>query len=143
METRNHFQVPATEIDSRTQKLQKELQAGDIDGLFIVQRVDLFYFSGTAQNGFMYIPAEGEPLLFIKQYFPRAQKESSIANIVKIDSIKEIPAGIIDYYGHMPDVLGFELDVVPVNDFDFYRSLFKIKKCVDGSPYILKVRRIK
>jgi Xaa-Pro aminopeptidase len=91
METRNHFKVPATEIDSRTQKLQKELQARDIDGLFIVQRVDLFYFSGTAQNGFMYIPAEGAPLLFIKQYLPRAKEESSVDNIIKINSIKEIP----------------------------------------------------
>ena len=143
MEFTNQFKVPASEIKARTLKVQQELQQTDLDGLFIVQRVDLFYFSGTAQNGFMYIPAEGEPLLFIKQYFPRAQKESSLANIVKIDSVKEIPVGIIDYYGHMPDVLGFELDVVPVNDFDFYRSLFKIKKYVDGSPYILKVRRIK
>jgi len=139
----NQFKVPAFEIKARTLNIQKELQQSEIDGLFIVQRVDLFYFSGTAQNGFMYIPAEGEPLLFIKQYFPRAQNESSIAKIVKIDSIKEIPAKIIDYYSHAPEVLGFELDVVPVNDFHFYQSLFKVKKYVDGSPHILKVRRIK
>ncbi len=97
MEFTNQFKVPTSEINARTLNIQKELQQNGIEGLFIVQRVDLFYFSGTAQNGFMYIPAEGEPLLFIKQYFPRAQKESAIANIVKIDSIKEIPAGIIDY----------------------------------------------
>ncbi|MBW2705864.1 MAG: aminopeptidase P family N-terminal domain-containing protein, partial [Deltaproteobacteria bacterium] len=87
METKNHFKVPASEIDSRTLKLQQELQTNDIDGLFIVQRVDLFYFSGTAQNGFMYIPAEGAPLLLIKQYLPRAKEESSVDNIVEINSI--------------------------------------------------------
>jgi Xaa-Pro aminopeptidase len=91
----------------------------------------------------MYIPAEGQPLLFIKQYLPRALQESSIANIVKIDSIKEIPGLVVDYYGRMPDRLGLELDVVPVNDFNFYRSLFNAKKYLDGSPHILKVRRIK
>ena len=85
METGNHFKVPASEIDSRTLKLQQELQKSEMDGLFIVQRVDLFYFSGTAQNGFMYIPAQGVPLLFIKQYLPRAEEESSVANIIKID----------------------------------------------------------
>jgi Xaa-Pro aminopeptidase len=143
METRNHFKVPATEIDSRTQKLQKELQARDIDGLFIVQRVDLFYFSGTAQNGFMYIPAEGAPLLFIKQYLPRAKEESSVDNIIKINSIKEIPGLIIDHFGKLPAIIGFELDVVPVNDFNFYQGLFPGSSCVDCSPLILKSRRIK
>jgi Xaa-Pro aminopeptidase len=141
--TTNHFKVPASEIEARTLNIQKELCQNSIGGLFIVQRVDLFYFSGTAQNGFMYIPAEGEPILFIKQYLPRAIKESSVANIVEINSIREIPNLIADYYGHMPQVLGFELDVLPVNDFNFYRNLFKAKKYVDGSPHILKTRSIK
>jgi Xaa-Pro dipeptidase len=143
METKNHFKVPASEIDSRTLKLQQELQTNDIDGLFIVQRVDLFYFSGTAQNGFMYIPAEGAPLLLIKQYLPRAKEESSVDNIVEINSIKEIPELIIDHYGKLPAIIGFELDVIPVNDFTFYRSLFPASKSVDGSPLIFKIRRIK
>ena len=99
METKNYFKVPASEIESRTLNIQRELQQHNIDGLFIVQRVDLFYFSGTAQNGFMYIPSHGAPLLFIKQYLPRAEMESSIAEIIKIKSIKEIPGLIIDYFG--------------------------------------------
>ena len=143
MKTGNHFKVPASEIDSRTHKLQQELQKSEMDGLFIVQRVDLFYFSGTAQNGFMYIPAQGVPLLFIKQYLPRAEEESSVANIIKIDSIKEIPGLVVDHFGKLPAVIGFELDVIPVNDFTFYQSLFPDSQCVDGSPLVLKLRRIK
>jgi Xaa-Pro dipeptidase len=143
METKNYFKVPASEIESRTLNIQRELQQHNIDGLFIVQRVDLFYFSGTAQNGFMYIPSDGAPLLFIKQYLPRAEVESSIAEIIKIKSIKKIPGLIIDYFGRLPDTIGFELDVIPVNDFNFYQSLFPDSKTVDGSPLILKLRRIK
>ena len=143
MEDKNYFKVPASEIDSRTLNIQKELCQHDIDGLFIVQRVDLFYFSGTAQNGFMYIPSDGAPLLFIKQYLPRAKVESSIAEIIKIKSIKEIPGLIIDYFGRLPDTIGFELDVIPVNDFNFYQGFFSDSKSVDGSPLILKLRRIK
>lgn len=143
METHNSFKVPASEIDARTRKLQQELQARAVGGLFIVQRVDLFYFSGTAQNGFLYIPAEGNPLLFIKQYLPRAKEESCVDNIMAIKSIKEIPELIIDHFGKLPAVMGFELDVIPVNDFTFYRSLFPDSQCVDGSPLILKLRSIK
>jgi Xaa-Pro aminopeptidase len=39
--------------------------------------------------------------------------------------------------------MGFELDVLPVNDFKFYRDLFETPAYVDGSPHILKVRMIK
>ncbi len=143
MELTNPFRVPASEIKARGQKIQQELRQNDIDGLFIVQRVDLFYFSGTAQNGYMYIPAEGRPILFIKQYLPRALEESSVDDIVAIKSIKEVPQRVADSYGRKPERLGFELDVLPFNDFKFYQSLFDAEKYVDGSPHILKVRKIK
>ena len=137
------FKVPAAEIQQRTENVQKQLQLQDIGGLFIVQRVDLFYFSGTAQNGFLFIPAEGEPVLFIKQYYPRAREESSIKKIIEIESINEIPGLISDIFGTMPTRMAFELDVLPVNDFNYYKQLFGIREYVDGSPVILKSRMIK
>ena len=76
------FRVPRFEIERRTAAVQEELRRAEIDGLFIVQRVDLFYFSGTAQNGFLYLPAEGAPLLFIKQSVARAREESALDCIV-------------------------------------------------------------
>ncbi|MGD8521353.1 MAG: aminopeptidase P family N-terminal domain-containing protein, partial [Desulfobacterales bacterium] len=140
LKNKETFKVPASEIKQRTRNIQVQLQQHDIDGLFIVQRVDLFYFSGTSQNGFLYIPAEGEPVLLIRQYLPRARTESSIKNIIEIKSIKEIPALLNDIYGRLPGVLGFELDVLPVNDFYFYRSIMQAQKNVDASPSILKLR---
>jgi len=137
------FKVPSGEIDQRRVMIQRELQENGIEGLFIVQRVDLFYFSGTAQGGFLYMPAEGAPLLCIKKYMPRAQKESPIENIVEIKSINEVPGLLSDFFGKLPCRLGFELDVLPVRDFHFYRSLFPVEEYVDGSPLIHKIRMIK
>ena len=134
------FKVPANEIQKRKARIQKALQQSGIGGLFIAQRVDLFYFSGTAQNGYLYMPAEGELLLCIKKYLPRAKEETTLKNLVEIQSIKEIPALISDFYGGLPEVLGFELDVVPVLEFNFYRSLFPEQKCMDGSSLILRTR---
>lgn len=139
----NKFKVPSGEIIRRKAIIQKELQNSGIDGLFIVQRVDLFYFSGTAQNGYLYMPAEGEPLLFIKRYMPRAQEETSLKNVVEIKSIKEVPGLISDFYGNLPGKIGFEFDVLPVRDFNFYKSLFHIDKYIDGSTLIHNVRMIK
>ena len=143
MDMVENFKVPAGEIERRKTKIQKELQVSGIGGLFIVQRVDLFYFSGTAQNGFLYMPAEGDPLLCIRKYTPRAREETPLKNLVEIKSIKEVPRLISDFYGRLPEVMGFELDVVPVMDFNFYSRLFPVQKCVDGSSLILKTRTIK
>jgi len=123
--------------------IRKELKLNRIDGLIIAQRVDLLYFSGTAQNGFLFIPDEGEPVLFIRRYLPRAQEESPLKNIIGINSIREVPGHILDFYGRFPDALAFEFDVLPVKTFNFYRSLFPAREFVDGSPSILAVRMIK
>ena len=137
------FKVPGFEIERRIAGLQDKLCRAGIDGAFIVQRVDLFYFSGTAQNGFLYVPSEGRPLLLIKQSVARALAESTIERVVPIDSVKSVPHRIADFFGRTPERLALELDVLPVNEFRFYRNLFNAKDCPDGSPLILGVRSIK
>lgn len=141
--TMNPFRVPSTEIDIRCGSIQRRLQANGIDGLLIIQRVDLFYFSGTAQSGFLYIPADGQPLLCVKRHLPRALEESPLRNIVPIHSVTELPARIIDAHGRLPVVLALELDVLPVKEFRFLRRLFDGCRMVDGSSLVLGVRKVK
>jgi len=136
-------QVPGSEVQTRISVVQARLQRADLDGLLVMQRVDLFYLSGTAQNGLLYIPQEGEPLLLIRKYLPRARKESPLAHIVGLDSVRDAPGVMRDFYGTLPRRLGFELDVIPAREFDFYRQLFPHQECVDGSPLILQSRMIK
>jgi Xaa-Pro dipeptidase len=137
------FNVPDAEINTRIKRIQNLLWENNVDGLFIVQRVDLFYFSGTAQNGVLYIPAEGKPILMIIKYMPRAVKESSIENIIGIKSIKDIPDKITDFYGDIPNLLGFEFDVLPVRDFYLYKNIFPGREYIDASHLILQTRMIK
>ena len=137
------FRVPESEILARLKKIQQEMQKKEIEGILAGQQVDLFYFTGTAQNGYVYIPAAGEPLLLIKKYLPRAIRESPLKQIVEIGSVREIPGMITDYYGRLPQVLGLEFDVLPVKQFHFYQSLFAVRKFVDASADILQLRAIK
>jgi Xaa-Pro dipeptidase len=137
------FLVPSNEIHHRVTRLQKKMPEKGIDGLLIVQRVDLFYFTGTAQNGALYIPVSGEPLLFIIKYMPRAKKETSIKNIIEISSLKEIPDYVMDFYGDPPGVLGLEFDVLPVKDLNFYKTFLSAQEYIDGSEIILQTRMIK
>ncbi len=135
--------IPINEINNRCSQLQKSLQKKGIDGALIVQRVDLLYFSGTAQNGALYIPCDGEPVLFIKRYFPRAQKESPLNQIVPIDSFRNLPGRLLDHYSALPRKLGLEFDVMPVAEFQFFQKSFPSQKIVNASPSILDVRKTK
>jgi Xaa-Pro dipeptidase len=135
--------VPSQEIDSRIKKLQAKLQVNGIDGMLVIQRADLYYFSGTAQNGVLYVPADGPPLLFIKKYMPRAKLESSIKDMFDMRSAREIPSVIKDFSGRLPETLGLEFDVLPVKDFNFYKTVFHAKEYVDGSHLIMETRMIK
>lgn len=141
--TGNLHLTPASEIALRTRRIQEALLDAGIEGMLVIQRVDLFYFSGTAQNAFLYIPAEGDPLLMVKKYLPRARRESPLEAIVEIRSVKEIPQRIRDHYGRLPQTLGFELDVMPVREFRFYQGLLSGQACLDASPLIHRVRMIK
>ena len=137
------FKIPKIETDRRIRYIQEGLRKINIDALLVVQRVDLLYLAGTAQNGFLFIPTQGDPLLLIKRFAPRAREESAIPHIMEISSSKEVPERIIDFYGRLPETLAFELDVLPVTQFDFYKRLFPAKRHVDGSPLIHAARSLK
>ena len=137
------FSIPAGEIEKRCRRFQKKLQKNRLDGALIVQRVDLLYFSGTAQNGVLYMPVQGDPVLLVKKFLPRARRESPLKNVMPLPAMRDIPKIIRDRCGSLPNILGFELDVMPVNDFSYYRSLFPSCSPEDASPLILAVRMIK
>lgn len=135
--------IPITEINRRLSRLQKTLQQKGMDGVLIVQRVDLLYFSGTAQDGTLYVPSHGEPILFIKRYFPRARKESPLNQIVPVNAFRDIPGRLISHYGTLPHSLGLELDVMPFAEVQFFQKNFPCRKFVDASSSILEVRKTK
>jgi Xaa-Pro aminopeptidase len=119
------------------------LQHNGIDAGLIIQRVDLLYFTGTAQNGILYIPSQGDPLLFVKRYFPRARKESPLDQVRAIQSIREIPNLLTQYHSQQPKILGLEFDVMPVAEYHFFQKLFPSQKLVDLSSIILDIRKLK
>lgn len=137
------FRVPGSEIKVRINRLQQCMQRHAMEAVFIAQRMDLFYFSGTCQNGFLFVPQQGQPLLLIRRYLPRAVRESALENIIEIRSVKEISDLIRKHCGQLPSSVGFELDVMPVREFEFYRRLLNVEEALDASDIIFEVRRCK
>ncbi|MBT3387648.1 MAG: aminopeptidase P family protein [Desulfobacula sp.] len=135
--------TPNTELEQRISRIQKSLEAKQVDGALILQKMDLFYYSGTAQQGWLYIPSIGKPVLMIFKEFERAKAESGLDQIVSIISPKEIPGTIADFGYKTPKNLGLEMDVIPANLFLQFQKIFKESKLVDISLDIRLQRAVK
>lgn len=135
--------TPKQEIDSRIDNLQNVLTKNDISGALILQKSDFFYLSGTLQQGWLYVPAQGKPLLMIFKDYERAKSESPIESVVSIISPKEIPALLNDMGYPTPLNIGMELDVVPTNLYFQYKNIFKNREIKDISTEIRLVRAVK
>jgi Xaa-Pro dipeptidase len=129
------------EIKKRTERLQSYLKKEKIESCLILQNVDLFYFSGTIQRSYLFIPQEGDPFLLVQKDMDRARKESPLNNILPIDRPKAI-SSILKKQGGL-NRIGLECDVLPVNQFRQLEKMFPQSEFVDISNEIKQVRMIK
>ncbi|MEN6460129.1 MAG: Xaa-Pro peptidase family protein [Syntrophomonas sp.] len=135
--------TPKSEIDARIAKLQEKLTEQELDGTLILLNSDMFYFTGTVQTSFLYVPAMGEPVLMIKKSLTRGKHESPLKNIVPIRSSKEI-TGILAEFGCTNfNRIGLELDVLPLNLYKMYQKIMPQAQFSDISPAIKDIRAIK
>jgi len=132
--------TPRTEIEQRISRLQELLQHHHIDGAVLLQNADLFYFTGSIQQGVCYIPATGEALYLVRKDYARARMESGLAQVLPLGSLREV-AGLLQEQGlALPVRAGFELDVLPVALFERWKKIFAGAEAVDVSPLLRQVR---
>ncbi len=118
------------------------MQAKGIGGALLLQRADLFYFSGTGQNAHLIVPAEGEPMLVVKKSITRARQESSLEKIVPYTGRNEL---ISTLKASIPSKsqIGLETDVLPANLYFHYQKILDDFSLIDISSSIRKIRAVK
>jgi Xaa-Pro dipeptidase len=139
----SELNTPKAELEQRIGNLKNHLRHNGIDAALIMQRVDLFYFSGTSQQGSLYIPADGEPILMVNKNIERARAESFLDTVVYLESPKRIPQIIKDNGYGIPGSLGMELDVLPTAMYFTYQKLFSGTDVKDISLAIRLQRAVK
>jgi Xaa-Pro dipeptidase len=135
--------VPRTEIESRIGRFQAALKPAGIDLAVIVQNADLFYLTGTLQQGQLLVPAEGDPVLLVRKDPERARQESAVEDIRAVGSLRELPPVVAELRAGSGAIIGMELDVIPVNLFRRYEGLLPGGNFRDCSPIIRQLRSVK
>ena len=135
--------TPASELELRCEKMQKLLRQQGIDGAVLLQNSDLFYFTGSIQQGVLYLPAEGEPAYLVRKDFGRARMESGLQHVYPLKGLRDLAAQLRDLGYSVPGRLGMELDVLPVVQFQRIQKVFLGADAIDISPLVRQVRAIK
>jgi Xaa-Pro aminopeptidase len=135
--------TPATEIARRISALQQVLTRKGLDAALILQKTDLYYFSGTIQQAHLYVPATGEPVLMVNKVLKRARSESGLERIVPLGSPRTIPEVLKQSGLALPKKLALELDVLPTNLYFSYGGIFSAAELADISTEIRLLRAVK
>ena len=135
--------VPAAELQRRVAGLQACLAALGLDAALLQQNADLYYFAGTVQRSYLYVPAEGEPALFVRKVAERARLESALGAVIELASLRGLPAAIEERHGALPSRLGLELDVLPVTHFRRLEKLFPRAAFEDVGRAVVRQRAVK
>ncbi|MFH1077097.1 MAG: Xaa-Pro peptidase family protein [Pseudomonadota bacterium] len=136
----NH--TPAEEIIARIISLQKKLRVHDLDGCIILDKINLYYYTATMQNGTLFVPCSGEPLFFIRRSLEQGQQESPLANLYQIKKFSEIPTSI-DNHKYDIKKLGVDETSLPLFLFRKLKETFPNTEFVDINRLLAHIRAIK
>lgn len=142
--------TPLPELQARISRLQQLMAEDEVCAALIIQRADMFYFSGTAQDGYLLVPSSGPPRLMIRKSLPRARRESSLQLIEPLPGWDHLQSAILEAVppggragSGMERKVGLELDVLPANLYLRLGKLLPGVNLVDISPVIKQVRAVK
>ncbi len=127
------------ETEQRIIRLQRQLAAQGIDGALFIYPIDIYYFTGTRQNSTLWVPAAGNPRLFVRKSLQRALTESVIEDTGPFPSSKEFPT----LFGDEVKKIGFTFDVAPVQQYNYYTRLLPGREFVDISAINRELRSVK
>jgi Xaa-Pro aminopeptidase len=135
--------TPLEEIENRLIRIRTRMIEKGIEALLIIQKMDFYYLTGTTQEGLLFLPSEGVALLMIKRELERAKVESPLKEVVALKSLRDVPSLIQTYWKRLPQSLGLEFDVLPVNDYLKLQEFFPSIRLMDASPILRETRKIK
>ncbi len=130
----------------RCQRLQEKLQHEGINGCLVTHNVDILYFTGSFQNGYVFIPAEGTAIYYVRKSLERAMEEAQIT-VKALPSLRtfgeQLQADFSSVFAATPLNIATEFDVLPVQVFQKLRTVLPKVSWQDGSKLIREVRMIK
>ena len=132
------FTPPQDDLNIRLNRVQQLLKEAGSDAALISTDVNIYYLTGIVFLGYIYLPAEGEPLWFVRR--PAGLKGERVINIRKPE---EIPTVLKERNIPLPEVLFLEADQVTHNEFLRLEMALHPVRIGNMTTFLRKARMIK
>lgn len=129
-----------TELKNRQHKIQQQLIEKELEGCVISSSVNQFYMHHCIFDGFSYIPADGEPLLFVRR---PVGVEALNGEVIYIRKPEQIPDLLCERKIALPQRIGIEMDSVSHNLAERLKKAWGEPRFFNISHLIRELRSLK
>jgi Xaa-Pro dipeptidase len=136
--------VPLPELENRMSRFRKRMDASNPDWEMAVffSKINLYYFTGTMQDGMLIVPRNEEATFWVRRSYERALEESVFSSIEPMNSFRDA-AGSVSKVSKLPDAVYLETETVPLALYQRFHKYFPFKDVKPVDPQIAAVRAVK
>lgn len=133
--------VPLAELKHRLDRFRATMDSAQPDWAIVTifSKVNLYYFTGTMQDGFLLIPRGDEAVFWVRRSYERALDESLFPQIKPMTSFRDPAASL----STMPSTVFLETEVVPLALYQRFQKHFPFAQVRSADAQIAAVRAIK
>jgi len=133
--------VPKSELESRLNKFRKRLDEKEPQWelALIISKINQYYFTGTMQEGVLFIFRDREPEFFVRRSFQRAADESLFDNIKPMNTYRDASASV----GKLPETVYLETEIVPLAMYERLKKYFGFTSFKSIDSYLMEIRTVK
>ncbi len=133
--------VPEEELKSRMARFRKIMDERQPEWrlAIFVSKVNMYYFTGTMQDGFLAIPRDGEAVLWVRRSYERALDESLFPDIRPMQSYRDAAQAM----GMFPCPVHMETEKVPLAMYQRMQKYFGFTACLPLDAEIMAIRAVK
>ena len=134
-------QVPLAELEGRLRRFRAGME-GESPGwemAAIFGRVNLYYFTGTIQDGVLLIRPDGDPVFWVRRSYERARDESAFPWIRPMSGFGDVARDS----GPVPRRIHLETELVPLALLERFRKYFPVTDVQPLDRQVMRVRAVK
>lgn len=133
--------VPLTELENRMKRFRTQMDKSNPQWeiAVIFSKINLYYFTGTMQDGMLIIPKNGDATFWVRRSYERALNESLFGKIKSMNSFRDAAGSI----SKLPDAVYLETEIVPLALYQRFQKHFPFKNVKPVDINIAAVRAVK
>lgn len=137
----NINKVPLSELEQRMKRFRTILDEREPEWelALVISKIDLYYLTGTMQEGLLFIPRDKDAVFYVRRSFERAVEESYFPGIRPMESYRDAAASL----GRLPGTAHIEAEVIPLAMCERLKKYFGFTAFKSMDACISRARSVK